>query len=50
LDSVTVALIVQLRADLVAEKLDARSDAIVWHLEHHHGTRESRATVHGYLT
>jgi transposase InsO family protein len=49
-DRATVELIVRLRTELVAEGLDAGSDTIAWHLEHHHGLRVSRATVHRHLT
>lgn len=49
-DPATVALIVGLRTQLVAEGLDAGSDTITWHLEHHHGIGISRATVHRHLT
>ncbi len=41
----TVALIVQLRCQLIAQGLDAGSDTIGWHLEHHHHIRVSRATI-----
>ena len=41
----TVALIVQLRRQLTAQGLDAGSDTIGWHLEHHHNIRVSRATT-----
>lgn len=41
----TVELIVQLRRDLTGQGLDAGSDTIGWHLEHHHGLRVSRATI-----
>lgn len=49
-DPATVALIVGLRTELAADGLDAGCDTIVWHLEHHHGVRISRATVHRHLT
>ena len=49
-DPATVELIVSLRTKLAAEGLDAGSDTIVWHLEHHHGIHISRATVHRHLT
>jgi transposase InsO family protein len=49
-DPATVALIVGLRTELVTDGLDAGCDTIVWHLEHHHGIRISRATVHRHLT
>jgi transposase InsO family protein len=41
----TVALIVELRQRLATQGLDAGSDTICWHLEHHHQLRVSRATV-----
>lgn len=41
----TVALIVQLRRQLTAQGLDAGSDTIGWHLEHHHNLCVSRATI-----
>lgn len=40
-----VALIVQLRARLSLQGLDAGPETIVWHLEHHHNVQVSRATV-----
>ena len=42
----TVVLILQLRRQLVHEGLDAGADTIVWHLQHHHQIRVSRATVY----
>lgn len=45
----TVELIVELRRTLTAAGLDAGADTIVWHLEHHHQTRVSRATVYRTL-
>ena len=44
-----VELIVELREKLSATGLDSGPDTICWHLEHHHGTRVSRATVSRYL-
>jgi transposase InsO family protein len=41
----TVALVVQLRRQLTSQGLDAGSDTIGWHLEHHHNIRVSRATI-----
>jgi transposase InsO family protein len=41
----TVALVVQLRRQLTAQGLDAGSDTIGWHLEHHHNIGVSRATI-----
>ena len=42
----TVALILQLRRQLAHDGLDAGADTIVWHLQHHHQIRVSRATVY----
>jgi transposase InsO family protein len=44
-----VDLIVELREKLSATGLDAGPDTLVWHLEHHHETTVSRATVARYL-
>jgi transposase InsO family protein len=44
-----VDLIVELRQKLSAAGLDAGPDTLVWHLEHHHQTTVSRATVARYL-
>ena len=41
----TVELIVELRFRLSGQGLDAGSDTIAWHLEHHHQIRVSRATI-----
>jgi transposase len=41
----TVELIVELRQRLSGQGLDAGSDTIGWHLEHHHHLRVSRATI-----
>jgi transposase InsO family protein len=41
----TVALIVRLRRQLTAQGLDAGSDTIGWHLEHHYNIAVSRATI-----
>jgi hypothetical protein len=46
----TINLIVELREKLTATGLDAGPDTIKWHLEHHHATVVSRATISGYLT
>jgi transposase InsO family protein len=35
-----------LRRRLIAEGLDAGADTIAWHLQHHHHTRLSRATIY----
>jgi len=42
----TVDLILRLRSELATAGLDAGADTIVWHLEHHHRIRVSRATVY----
>jgi transposase InsO family protein len=41
----TVELIVELRRRLVEAGLDAGAETIRWHLEHHHSTVVSRATI-----
>jgi transposase InsO family protein len=41
----TVELIIALRRELTGEGLDAGSDTIGWHLEHHHQLSVSRATI-----
>jgi hypothetical protein len=41
----TVSLITGLRKDLAGQGLDAGPHTICWHLEHHHHTRVSAATV-----
>jgi transposase InsO family protein len=46
----TVDLILELREKLTATGLDAGADTIRWHLEHHHSTVVSRATISRYLT
>jgi len=46
----TIDLIVELREKLTATGLDAGPDTIKWHLEHHHATVASRATISRYLT
>ena len=43
-------LIVELRHKLTASGLDAGPDTIRWHLEHHHATTVSRATVARHLS
>jgi transposase InsO family protein len=45
----TVELIVEIRQRLTAKGFDAGPDTIVWHLEHHHQIRVSRATVYRIL-
>jgi transposase len=41
----TAELIVRLRKDLAGQGMDAWPHTIAWHLEHHHRTRVSAATV-----
>jgi len=48
--SEVVDLILELREKLTATGLDAGPDTIGWHLEHHHATVVSRATISRYLT
>lgn len=45
----TVSLITELRKELAGQGLDAGPATIAWHLEHHHQTRVSAATVARYL-
>ena len=45
----TIDLILELREKLTATGLDAGPDTIKWHLEHHHSTVVSRATIARYL-
>ena len=45
----TVEMVVSLRRRLTGAGLDAGADTIVWHLEHHHQIRVSRATVYRIL-
>lgn len=42
----TVELVVALRRRLTGEGLDAGADTIMWHLQHHHHIRLSRATIY----
>ena len=42
----TIDLVLELRRQLTSRGLDAGADTIVWHLEHHHRIRISRATVY----
>ena len=44
-----IDLILELREKLTATGLDAGPDTIRWHLEHHHSTVVSRATIARYL-
>jgi transposase InsO family protein len=46
----TVDLILQLRAELTAQGLDAGPDTLVWHLQHHHQITVSAATIARKLT
>ncbi|WP_425551978.1 IS481 family transposase [Kribbella jejuensis] len=46
----TVELVLALRKQLAEAGLDAGADTIGWHLDHHHGVRLSRATIHRILT
>lgn len=50
LTTATVDLILELRQKLTATGLDAGPDTIRWHLEHHHHTTVSAATISRYLT
>ena len=45
----TVELIISLRRQLSDQGLDAGSDTIAWHLEHHHKIRVSTSTIHRVL-
>jgi len=45
-----VDLIVRLRKELTGQGLDAGPETIVWHLDHHHDTTVSRATVSRHLS
>jgi transposase InsO family protein len=49
LAAATVGLIVRVHKELTEQGLDAGADTIVWHLEHHHQVKVSRATVARYL-
>lgn len=46
----TVELVLELRRRLDDAGLDAGADTIGWHLEHHHSTVVSRATINRILT
>ena len=46
----TVELVLALRKQLTEQGLDAGADTIGWHLQHHHQTKLSRATIHRILT
>jgi transposase InsO family protein len=45
-----VELIIRLRKELTGQGLDAGPHTIAWHLDHHHRTRVSVATISRYLT
>ncbi|GAA3648733.1 IS481 family transposase [Nocardioides ginsengisoli] len=45
----TVQLVLALRKELSEQGLDAGADTIGWHLEHHHATALSRATINRIL-
>jgi transposase InsO family protein len=45
----TVELVLGLRKQLAEHGLDAGADTIGWHLQHHHATVLSRATIHRIL-
>jgi transposase len=45
-----VDLVVRLRKDLTGQGLDAGPHTLAWHLEHHHRTRLSPATISRILT
>ena len=45
-----VELVLRLRKELSEQGLDAGPHTLAWHLEHHHQTRLSPATVHRVLT
>ncbi|MGV1010758.1 MAG: IS481 family transposase [Dermatophilaceae bacterium] len=42
----TVELVLELRRQLTCDGLDAGADTIMWHLQHHHRTTLSRATIY----
>jgi transposase InsO family protein len=46
----TIDLVLALRKSLTEQGHDAGADTIVWHLQHHHQTTLSRATIHRILT
>lgn len=46
----TVELVLRLRKQLEESGLDAGADTLGWHLEHHHQTTLSRATINRILT
>ena len=45
----TLELISKIRTELIAQGLDAGTDTIVWHLNHHHQIVVSTSTVHRHL-
>jgi transposase InsO family protein len=48
-DAATTEMIIELRSRLTAQGLDAGADTILWHLDHHHQIRISRATIYRIL-
>lgn len=46
----TVDLVLRLRKQLAEDGHDAGAETIAWHLEHHHETTLSKATIHRILT
>ncbi|MEV6412077.1 helix-turn-helix domain-containing protein [Kribbella sp. NPDC051718] len=48
--ALTVELVLALRKQLTEQGLDAGADTIGWHLQRHHQTKLSRATIHRILT
>jgi transposase InsO family protein len=46
----TVEVVLRLRKELLEAGHDAGPDTVVWHLDQHHDTTVSRATVHRILT
>jgi transposase InsO family protein len=46
----TVELVLRLRKQLAESGLDAGADTLGWHLQHHHQTTLSRATINRILT
>ena len=50
LPQATIDLIVALRTELTGKGLDAGPHTIAWHLEHHHRTHVSVASISRHLT
>src|SRR4051794_7979412 len=46
----TVELVLRLRKQLTEDGHDAGAETLLWHLQHHHETTLSRATIHRILT